>query len=135
MFISNAYAAGTAAGGSMFSSLVPIIIMFGIVYLLLIRPQMKQMRAHQELVSNLKKGNKVCTTGGVVGYITKTDEETVEVENPDGSKFEVMRNDVRLVLEERAKKATKTTVKKTTKTTKTASTKTEKKPVKTTAKK
>jgi len=82
MLISNAYAQAAAAndptGGLM--GLLPIILMFVVLWFLMIRPQMKKAKEHQKLVSELAKGDEVVTQGGMTGKITKVGENYVTVE-------------------------------------------------------
>ena len=50
---------------------LPLILIFGVFYILLIRPQQKKVKQHKEMLNNLKKGDKVITTGGIIGKISK----------------------------------------------------------------
>jgi len=61
-------------------SLLPLILMFVILYFLMIRPQMKRQREHRNLVANLTKGDEVVTNGGILGKITKVQDNYVTVE-------------------------------------------------------
>ena len=65
MLISPAYAQGTGGGGDFLIQLVPILLMFVIFYLLLLRPQQQKLKAHREMVANLRRGDTVVTGGGV----------------------------------------------------------------------
>jgi preprotein translocase subunit YajC len=74
MLISTAYA--QSAGGSggteaFFYQLIPIILMIGIFYLLLIRPQQQRVKAHQQLVAAVRRGDTVVTSGGIIGKVVK----------------------------------------------------------------
>ena len=63
---------------------LPLILIFGVFYLLLIRPQQKKMKLHREMINNLKRGNKIITSGGIVGEITKVNDNKeliVEISN------------------------------------------------------
>jgi preprotein translocase subunit YajC len=84
MFSTPAFAqtATPAAGGgaAAFLQLVPLIFIFVIFYFLLIRPQQKRMKQHREQIGSVKKGDTVITGGGLVGKVTKVDEQEVEVE-------------------------------------------------------
>ena len=82
MFISPAYAQGSAGGSSDFIlQLVPILLMFVIFYFLLLRPQQQRAKQHRELVANIKRGDTVVTAGGILGLVTKVkDEAEIEVE-------------------------------------------------------
>ncbi|MGE0084756.1 MAG: preprotein translocase subunit YajC [Desulfococcaceae bacterium] len=82
-------APGGAAGG--FASLVPLILMFVIFYFLLIRPQQKKAKDHREMVNNLKKGDRIMTSGGILGQIVALDEETVSLEIADKVRIKVGR--------------------------------------------
>jgi len=61
--------AGAQGGGSMIQSLLPLILIFVVFYFLLIRPQQKKAKEHRQMLENLKKGDKVITSGGVYGII------------------------------------------------------------------
>ena len=50
---------------------LPLILIFGVFYILLIRPQQKKVKQHREMISNLKRGDKIVTTGGIIGVVTK----------------------------------------------------------------
>ncbi len=74
MWISPAYAqAAGGQGGDFFVTLLPLILIFVVFWLLLIRPQQRKVREHQQMIQNLKKGDTVVTGGGIVGKIVKVD--------------------------------------------------------------
>ncbi len=76
-----AHAAAPAAGAAGgFASFIPLILIFVVFYFLLIRPQQKQAKQHQEFLNNLKKGNKVITKGGIHGTITGLTETVISLE-------------------------------------------------------
>jgi preprotein translocase subunit YajC len=79
-----AYAMGTGGtggdGGGGFAAFVPLILMFAIFYFLLIRPQQKKAKQHRELLSSLKKGDRIVSTGGLHGIITGISDDVVTVE-------------------------------------------------------
>lgn len=85
MFATPAYAqaagaagpGGTAAG---ILSLAPLVLIFVVFYFLMIRPQQKRMKALQDAVAAVKKGDTVVTAGGLIGKVTKVEEREVEVE-------------------------------------------------------
>ena len=93
MFISPAYAQGGIGGdGGMLMSLLPFILIFVIMYFLILRPQQKRAKQHQEMVKNLRRGDTVITSGGLVGKVTKVvDDEQVEVEIADGVRVRQLR--------------------------------------------
>ncbi|SCZ55778.1 preprotein translocase subunit YajC [Epibacterium ulvae] len=78
---------------------VPLILIFAIMYFLLIRPQQKKMKEHQNMVSALRRGDQVVTQGGVIGKVVKVkDEGELEVEIADGVKIRVVQNTIAQVL-------------------------------------
>lgn len=100
MFISPAYAqAGGGLGGGGFEAFLPLIFIFAIFYFLLIRPQQKKMKQHKEMLSNIRRNDKIVTGGGIIGTVTKVgenDELTVEIATD--VKVKVDRNMVASVL-------------------------------------
>ncbi len=96
MFISPAFAQGTpAAGGGMeaIMQFVPFILIFVIMWFLIIRPQQRRVKAHQEMIKNVRRGDTVVTSGGIIGKVTKVLEDSadVEVEIADNVKVKVAR--------------------------------------------
>ena len=78
--------------GSGFAQFIPLILIFVIFYFFLIRPQQKKVKDHKNMVENLKRGDKVVTSGGIVGTIERIiDNEKVEVLISDDVKVEVVR--------------------------------------------
>ena len=78
--------------GSGISQFIPLILIFVIFYFFLIRPQQKKAKEHKLMVENLKRGDKVITTGGIVGSIDRIiDDDKVEVSISDDVKVEVIR--------------------------------------------
>ena len=102
MFITPAFAQGSPLGGdNMLISLLPFILIFVIMYFLILRPQQKRVKAHQEMVKNLRRGDTVITSGGLVGKVTKVvDDEQIEVEIAKDLRIRQMRQ---MVSEVRAK--------------------------------
>ena len=81
MIISSAFAQTAPAGGdSGFIGLLPIVLMFVLLYFLMIRPQMKRAKEAKAMVEALQKGDEVITAGGVVGRITKLGEQYATLE-------------------------------------------------------
>jgi preprotein translocase subunit YajC len=93
MFITPAYAQGApAGGGDLVMSLLPFVLIFVIMYFLILRPQQKRVKQHQELIKNLRRGDTVITSGGLVGKITKVvDDDQIEVEIADGVRVRQLR--------------------------------------------
>lgn len=99
MFIDPAYAQGAGGQGGGFAFLIPLILIFVVFYFLLIRPQQKRMKEHQNMVSNLRRGDRIVTGGGLVGSVTKViDDNEIQVEIAEGVKVRVMRNTVQQVM-------------------------------------
>ncbi len=102
MFASPAFAqaAGESGGaGILGSMLIPMVLVFGIMYLLIIRPQQKQMKTHKAMIEALRRGDQVVTAGGIVGKVAKVQEDgIVEVEIADNVKVKVLRNTITSVL-------------------------------------
>jgi preprotein translocase subunit YajC len=106
MFESVAYALGApgGAGGQQgaggFSGLFMMVIIFGIFYFILIRPQQKKMKDHRKMVENLKKDDRVITGGGLYGVVKNTSANTVTVEISEGVRVKVARSSIGTVLTE-----------------------------------
>ncbi|UJQ95060.1 preprotein translocase subunit YajC [Mariluticola halotolerans] len=95
MFVTPAYAqaAGGAGAGEILTSLAPILILIVIFWFLIFRPQQKRMKAHQAMLSSVRRGDTVVTTGGIVGKVTKVVEgEDLEVEISQGVKVKIVRS-------------------------------------------
>jgi preprotein translocase subunit YajC len=94
MFISPAYAQD-AAGGTMalVTQLAPLLLIFGVFYFLLIRPQQKKAKEHRALLSSLKRGDRVLTAGGIIAKVTtvKDGVDEVEVEIAPNVRVSVLR--------------------------------------------
>ena len=87
-----AQAAGSSDTNSMLMSLLPFALIFVIMYFLVLRPQQKKMKDHVELVKNIRRGDTVVTTGGLVGKVTKVvDDDQIEFEISDGVRVRQMR--------------------------------------------
>jgi preprotein translocase subunit YajC len=72
---------------------VPFILIFVIMWFLIIRPQQRRVRAHQEMIKNVRRGDTIVTSGGIIGKVTKVTEDAadIEVEIADGVKVKVAR--------------------------------------------
>ncbi|MGD8992804.1 MAG: preprotein translocase subunit YajC [Desulfobacterales bacterium] len=96
--IDIAYAMGGGGtggeGAAGFSGFIPIILMFVIFYFLLIRPQQKRQKEHRSMISSLKKGDRVITSGGLHGRITGIDDTTLTLEIADKVRVKVARSNV-----------------------------------------
>ena len=94
MLISPAYAQSPFGGSTdMITSLLPFILIFVIMYFLILRPQQKRVKQHAEMVKNVRKGDTVITSGGLVGRVTKVvDDDQIEVEVAEGVRVRQMRS-------------------------------------------
>lgn len=99
-FIASANAQDTAAAAepNALMSLLPLVVIFGIFYFLMIRPQMKRSKEHRALVEALKIGDEVVTSGGILGRITAVSESFVDVEMASDVVIKVQRHAVSTVL-------------------------------------
>ena len=76
-------------------SIIPLILIFGIMYFLLIRPQQKKLKNHQAMVAALRRGDQVVTQGGIVGKVTKVrDDNEVEIEIAKGVNVRVIQSTI-----------------------------------------
>ncbi len=98
MLATPAYAQA-AGGGSAFASFIPLILIFAIMYFLLIRPQQKKAKEHAKMVSELRRGDQVVTSGGLIGKVSKVkDDREIEVELAPNVKVRVIKSTVAQVL-------------------------------------
>jgi preprotein translocase subunit YajC len=102
--INTAYAMGMGGGSagqgaSGIASLIPIILMFVIFYFLLIRPQQKKAKEHREMVGQLKKGDRIVTSGGLHGRVTAVSDAIMTVEIADKVRVKIARGNVAQVLQ------------------------------------
>ena len=107
MFITPAFAQGSLFGGGaggdggMLMSLLPFVLIFVIMYFLILRPQQKRAKQHQEMVKNVRRGDTVITNGGLVGKVTMViDDDQIEIEIADDVRIRQMRQ---MVADVRAK--------------------------------
>ena len=105
MFISEAFAqsapAATGSGDSPFgsiASMLPILLMFVVLYFVMIRPQMKRQKEHKAMIDAIAKGDEVVMGGGIIGKIAKLGESYIHVEIASGVEIQVQRASVVQVL-------------------------------------
>ncbi|ARQ03165.1 preprotein translocase subunit YajC [Pseudorhodoplanes sinuspersici] len=92
MLITPAYAQAAGGDSSMLVSLLPFVLIFVIMYFLILRPQQKRVKQHQEMVKNVRRGDTVVTSGGLIGKVTKViDDDQLEIELADGVKVRQVR--------------------------------------------
>ncbi len=99
MFISPAYAQAAPAGGDGgLMGLLPIVLMFVVLYFLMIRPQMKRAKEAKAMIEALQKGDEVITAGGILGRITKLSEAYVTLEVAANTEISVQKAAVQTLL-------------------------------------
>ncbi|AOG22322.1 preprotein translocase subunit YajC [Acidovorax sp. RAC01] len=105
MFISSAFAqtapAAATGGGDIMSSLtgmLPLVLMFVVLYFVMIRPQMKRQKEHRAMIEAIAKGDEVATAGGIVGKVTRLSEGFLHIEIASGVEVQLQRSAVVQVL-------------------------------------
>lgn len=99
MLISPAWAqAPAAAQGGGIESMLLILAMFGVLYFLMIRPQMKRAKEHKAMVDALQKGDEVVTAGGILGRISKVDTQYATVAIAENTEIVIQRHSIQIVL-------------------------------------
>ena len=104
MFISSAFAQSApaaAAGGDLQStlmSMLPLVLMFVVLYFVMIRPQMKKQKEHKAMIDALAKGDEVVTVGGMLGKVSKMGDSHIGLEVSNGVELQVQRSAVVQVL-------------------------------------
>ena len=96
MFLSQAWAQGTGGGsGDFLVQLFPLILIFVVFYFLLIRPQQAKVRAQREMLSGVKRGDRVVTGGGIIGLVTKViSDNEVQVELAEGVRVRIIKQTI-----------------------------------------
>ena len=97
-FVQNAWAQDAPSSGGGFLGLLPLLLIFVVFYLFLIRPQMKQAREHKQMVDALQKGDEVVTSGGLVGRITRIGDSFIRIEIASGVEVNVQKHAVSATL-------------------------------------
>ena len=101
MLISEAWAqgAGGAGCGDIFSMMFPLVLIFAVFYFLLIRPQQKKMKEHREMLTAVRRGDKVVTGGGIIGTVAKVvSDDELQVEIAEGVKVKISRSTLASVM-------------------------------------
>jgi preprotein translocase subunit YajC len=104
-FVNQAFAATTAtpdAGlfGGTITGLLPIVLIFVIMYFLILRPQQQKQRQHREMIANVRRGDTIVTSGGLIGKVAKVDETEIQVEIAEEMRVRIVRS---MIAEVRAK--------------------------------
>jgi preprotein translocase subunit YajC len=101
VFISNAFAqapAAAPAGGSSLMSMLPLVLMFVVLYFVMIRPQQKRQKEHRAMIDALGKGDEVVTAGGLLGKVTKVGDTYLTIELATGVEAQCQRSSIVQVL-------------------------------------
>lgn len=98
MLINEAWAQAGAPGGADLWSMMPIALMFVVLYFIMIRPQMKRAKEHKTMIDSLQKGDEVVAAGGVLGRVSKMSDNYVSLQIADNVEIRVQRPSVQLVL-------------------------------------
>ena len=91
MFVTPAYAQGFGGGPDVFVSILPFVLIFVIMYFLIIRPQRTQMKKRGEMLAAIRRGDTVVTGGGLVGKVTKANDDDLEIDLGNGVKVTALR--------------------------------------------
>jgi len=94
IFIGGCVPAGGEDGTSMIYMIVLLVLLFGMMYFLMIRPQRKRQKEHQQLMEELKRGDRVITAGGIYGVLESVSEDSVILKVESGATMRVARNSV-----------------------------------------
>jgi preprotein translocase subunit YajC len=93
-FISDAMAQGGIGEGSPFPSLIMLVVLFGLFYMLLIRPQQKRQKEHKQMTEKITKGDEIVTQGGILGRVNKVGDSFINLEVADGTEIKIQRGAV-----------------------------------------
>ncbi len=85
---------GQQPGGGLISALIWMVLLVAIFYFLLLRPQQKQKKQHQEFLASLKKGDKVITSGGIIGEIKSIEDDVVTLKVSEGTLIKVLKQSI-----------------------------------------
>ena len=94
IFFENAWAQDGGIGGDPIMSFIPLIIIFVVFYFLLIRPQSKKQKEHQEMITSLEVGNEVVTAGGILGKIKEINDQYVQLQISDDTVIKVQKHTI-----------------------------------------
>ena len=98
MIISPAFAQAALSGDSGYIGLLPIVLMFVLLYFLMIRPQMKRAKETKAMIEALQKGDEVVTAGGVLGRITKISDAYISLEIAPNTEINLQKAAVQVLL-------------------------------------
>ena len=95
----------SSPGGSLMSFLVPMLLMFVVMYVILIRPQKRRHKEHQKMLDKVKSGDRVISNGGIYGTIAAVKERSLILEIADNVKIEIDRNSISAVIQDSSKQS------------------------------
>ena len=98
MIISDAFAAPAVGSPDQIMGLLPFVVIFILFYFMLIRPQMKRAKDQKKMIETLQKGDEVITAGGLLGKITKVNEQYVSLEIADNVTIQVQKQTIQTLL-------------------------------------
>jgi preprotein translocase subunit YajC len=105
LMLMQATPAGPSGATAAFLQFFPLIVIFGIFYILMIRPQQRRVKEHQAAISAIKKGDDIITGGGIRGRVTKVTDDEAEVEIAQGVKVRVIKSTISTVVRPNTKPA------------------------------
>ena len=76
------------------SLIVPTMLIIGIMYFLMIRPQQRRLKEHRDMVAAIRRGDTIVTSGGIIGKVTKVEDQELQVEIADGVKIKLLRSTI-----------------------------------------
>ena len=97
--------AAPSAFDALNSLIVPTVLIIGIMYFLMIRPQQRRLKEHQAMIAAIRRGDTVVTSGGIIGKVTKADDNELQVEIADGVRIKLVRGTVSEVRTQREAQA------------------------------
>jgi preprotein translocase subunit YajC len=89
-----AQAASPGAMDYLNSLIAPTIMIIGIMYFMMIRPQQKRLKEHRDMVANIRRGDTVVTSGGIIGKVAKVEDNELQIEIADGVRIKVLRGTI-----------------------------------------
>lgn len=92
MFISSAYAQSAAGGGSLLDMILPLVMVFAIMYFMILRPQQKRQKEHKAMLEAVRRGDTVITQGGLIGKVAKVSEDELEVDLTKDTRVTVVKS-------------------------------------------
>ena len=89
--------------GDLIGSLLPLIVLFAIFYFLIIRPQQQTAKKHKQMIENMKKGDKIVTSGGLIAEVVKVEDEFFRIKLADNTEVKIIKDYVARLVDEETK--------------------------------